>query len=509
MNWNEGYFTGIEYTHGYYRDLSPGIIDFALLNRRLTRPASKPLRYLELGYGQGMSLNIHAAANAGEFWGTDFTPQQTTNALHLARNAGSDVHLLNDSFEELAARTDLPEFDVITMHGIWSWVSPDVRKSILHLLHTKLAPGGALFISYNCQPGWAATFPMARMIDLHARMNADKPAKARVDGALDYLEQLAEAGGRFFLKNPEVREVVKHLRQKDYRYVAHEYIQQHMQIQTFADVAHAMGSVRLSYAASALMLEHVHGLHFTPAGGQILAGISDVILRETTRDYLVNAQFRCDIYTKGAVLLSPFEQRGRIASTYVALTTPPYDVKLEANGGLGTLTLKPEIYNPILELLAAKKAPLTMGAIAQSKDLQGLPADHILEAITVLIGLGALTPARAPEQIAEARDRCKALNRALRARAETTDESMMLASPVTGTGVPVPQIYQFFMTAEESGLSKKEDICAYVHQILRRDDPLRPHDPPLPKDKTLHATLLQDLDGYRKRLPVYRALELC
>jgi hypothetical protein len=45
-----------------------------LLTRGLAAPSSKSLRYPELGFGQGLSLLIHAAATRGEYWGTDFNP---------------------------------------------------------------------------------------------------------------------------------------------------------------------------------------------------------------------------------------------------------------------------------------------------------------------------------------------------------------------------------------------------------------------------------------------------
>src|SRR5690606_30638930 len=120
--------------------LSPAIIDFALLNKRLSRPVRGPVKYLELGFGHGLSLNVHAAGNAGEFWGTDFAAPQVANALHLAHAAGSPARILNDSFERLAARDDLPQFDIIVLHGIWSWVSPEVRAQILSIFDRHLAP---------------------------------------------------------------------------------------------------------------------------------------------------------------------------------------------------------------------------------------------------------------------------------------------------------------------------------------------------------------------------------
>src|SRR5690349_12588894 len=76
MDWTSGYVTEVEYPYGYYKELCPGILRLACLKVGIAPPTAKPLRYLELGYGQGLSINIHAAAVEGEFWGTDFNPTQ-------------------------------------------------------------------------------------------------------------------------------------------------------------------------------------------------------------------------------------------------------------------------------------------------------------------------------------------------------------------------------------------------------------------------------------------------
>jgi SAM-dependent methyltransferase len=139
----------IDYTYGYYRELQAGLMDFALLlawQKPLGKGAdSKPLRYLELGYGQGLSLNIHAAASRGEFWGTDFNPAQAAGAAEMANASGSNLFLLDASFEELAQRDDLPLFDVIALHGIWSWISDLNRQFIVEIIRRHLRPGGVVY----------------------------------------------------------------------------------------------------------------------------------------------------------------------------------------------------------------------------------------------------------------------------------------------------------------------------------------------------------------------------
>lgn len=166
MSWTDGYVDEVGYTCGYYKELSPLTADLALTYQMKAAWLGRPLRYLELGFGQGLSLNMHAATQEGSFWGTDFNPAHAAHARELAAVTGSDVHVFDDSFAELAARPDLPEFDMIAMHGVWSWISDANRAVIVDLIRRKLAPGGIFFISYNVLPGWAATVPLRHLLRL-------------------------------------------------------------------------------------------------------------------------------------------------------------------------------------------------------------------------------------------------------------------------------------------------------------------------------------------------------
>ena len=148
-DWTAGYVTEIEYTYGYYRELCPGLLRLACLSAGIAPPSTKSLNYLELGFGQGLSINIHAAAVDGEFWGTDFNPTQVAHARAIAEAAGSGAKLFEDSFADFAARPDLPEFDIIGLHGIWTWISDENSRVIVDLIRRKLRAGGIVYISYN------------------------------------------------------------------------------------------------------------------------------------------------------------------------------------------------------------------------------------------------------------------------------------------------------------------------------------------------------------------------
>ena len=60
-DWTAGYVADIGYTYGYYTELNPLRVKLAFLNVGLSYPEMGTA--CELGFGQGMSTNLQAAAS--------------------------------------------------------------------------------------------------------------------------------------------------------------------------------------------------------------------------------------------------------------------------------------------------------------------------------------------------------------------------------------------------------------------------------------------------------------
>ena len=132
------------YTWYYHRGQSPIRINYvARLKGVNTKPHTDPFTYLELGCGNGVTANALAASfPRGEFVAADMNPEHIDNAVSLADKGGlSNVRFINKRFEEIY-NEDLPSFDYITLHGVYSWVSADVRREIRDIIDKFLAPGG-------------------------------------------------------------------------------------------------------------------------------------------------------------------------------------------------------------------------------------------------------------------------------------------------------------------------------------------------------------------------------
>ena len=146
-NWTAGYVADVGYTYGYYTELNPLRISLAFLNAGLVPPQMGAA--CELGFGQGVSTNLHAAASVTQWHGTDFNPSQASFAQELGQASGADVALCDEAFDAFCSRDDLPAFDYIGLHGIWSWISDANRAVIVDFIRRKLKVGGVLYISYN------------------------------------------------------------------------------------------------------------------------------------------------------------------------------------------------------------------------------------------------------------------------------------------------------------------------------------------------------------------------
>lgn len=514
MDWTEGYVQEIDYTHGYYRELAPAHLDFACLSRGIsTLLEFRPLRYLELAFGQGMSVNIHAAACPGEFWGFDFNPTHAVNARDLATACGSGAQLFDDSFEEFASREDVPEFDVIVMHGTWSWISAENRHLVVDIVRRKLAPGGVFYMSYNCWPGWATEMPLRHLLVEHAAL-ASPDARGlipKIDAAMDFAQAMIDADARYFRTHPGLKDWLAKMRSLSRNYVAHEYFNRDWHPMPSSEVARTLSAAKLTYAASATLAEHLDGLGLPPKSRDLLAGITHPLLRETVLDYLVNQRFRRDIFVKGPRPLSPAARNERFRSLPLALIQHPDHVPMKLSVAGGEAELHPDVYRPFIEAMAEDGyAPKTLRQLEAHPKCGKMHLNELIQAAQMLVGAGSLHPAQPQPAIDAAARHCEALNDRILDRAALTDNVAALASPVLGAGVFAARQEMLFLRAIKRGIKTPELMAQHAWECLDANGQRL-----VVKDKTLNdprenlERLLTDAKAFETvRLPVLKALKV-
>lgn len=157
------------------------------------RPAPvEHCRVLEMGCaGGGNLLPMAHGLPDSEFLGIDAsavqiaTGQEAIAALGLANLSLRHMDIL-DMDESLG------RFDYIVVHGVYSWVPPEVQDKILAVCKVNLAPQGVAYVSYNTYPGWHM-IDIARGIMLFEARGLDDP-EARAAAGRAGLGLLAELG---------------------------------------------------------------------------------------------------------------------------------------------------------------------------------------------------------------------------------------------------------------------------------------------------------------------------
>ncbi|EIC23772.1 class I SAM-dependent methyltransferase [Thiorhodovibrio frisius] len=508
-DWTAGYVADIGYTHGYYTELNPARQALPFLNAGLAPP--QITHACELGFGQGLSVNLHAAATGVHWSGTDFNPSQAAFAQTLASAAGSDAQLFDDSFAELAARDDLPDFDFIGVHGIWSWISDDNRRVMVDFIRRKLKVGGVLYLSYNTLPGWAAFAPMRHLMTEHAdALGAEgQGIVKRIYGAIAFAEQLLATNPLYSRANPQIRERLETMKAHNRHYLAHEYFNRDWHPMHFATLAEWLAPAKLRHAGSAHLLDAIDAINLTQEQQTLLNQLPDPDFRQSVRDFMVNQQFRRDYWIKGPRRLNALEQAEALRAQRLVLIAHRPDVPLKVTGSLGEANLSEAIYTPILDQLADHQ-PKTIGQLETSLKDQGISFPQLLQATLILTGAGHLAPVQTDAAIAQAKARSDALNRHLMQQARGSSDVQFLASPVTGGGIQVNRFEQLFLLSRSQGQQHPSDWAEATWQLLHsQGQRLLKEGKAIESEEENRAELNKQAEAFAaKRLPMLKALQV-
>ncbi len=450
-NWTEGYVVDIDYTYSFFEELDPAWIIFSLAQKGFAPPSHEKFNYCELGFGQGFGTNLFAALNPqGEFWATDFNPSHTCEAQRLADEAGSkNVHFFDKSFEEFL-NTDTPQFDFIVLHGIYSWISDKNQQIIAEFLQRKLKVGGAVYISYNTLPGWAAASPLQKLMFEYAAQTKE-PTFSQIDKTVGFMDKLKEVNAGFFKVNPmagQQLETILKFKESRSNYLIHEYLNHHWQPLYFFEVSRRLAEAKLTFAASAILSDQFVSQRFSPEQQQLLAEVTVPELRETVRDYLVNRYFRKDIFVRGPRRLKPQERKEILGRFCFTLALPSLeDVKYEVQMSGSTITFQEDIFKPLLTELAEGKK--TIAELLQKREIEEKIGDftNAIDVLTLLIAIGYVKPSLPLENELERQKRTTEFNAAVMERARYGAELQALASPVTGSGIVTNRVEQLFLLA--------------------------------------------------------------
>jgi hypothetical protein len=110
-------------------------------------------RVLEVACSEGVNIaNMAVSAPGSQFVGVDLAQSAIERGAAMVAAAGlKNVELKIADIRDAAALEG--EFDYIIAHGVYSWVSAEVRHALMTTIGKRLSRNGLAFLSYNVFPG--------------------------------------------------------------------------------------------------------------------------------------------------------------------------------------------------------------------------------------------------------------------------------------------------------------------------------------------------------------------
>jgi SAM-dependent methyltransferase len=411
-----GYAADIPYLRDFKPMLAPAWLDHVALIGGLCPPARHSgFAWCDLGCGQGVTAAILAATHpGGVFHGID------AMRLHIdhGRRLAAEAAIPNLRFHAIdfagAIGLDLPEFDYIVAHGVYSWIDAASQEALRRFIERHLRPGGLVYLSYNAMPGWARDLPFHGLVrEFGRKLPGDSAAQVAFTGEL--ARTLAESGVPALAASFIVKELKERPAEYTPAYLVHEFMPAAWQPLYVTEVRAAMATIDLNPVGSATLSENFDWILLTEQARETLATITDANARELVRDYYLDQRFRCDVFARGNRQLSTEDRAERILSSAFALARPRPAIRYRMDTPAGLFDYDSPAIRDLTAVLAAGR-----------RSLVGLPAE--LKTVLTLCTGGDIIPV-------EPRDADVAdLNRILCARVDGPEEIGWLALPC-GTAV--------------------------------------------------------------------------
>ena len=395
--------------------LAPAWLDHVALVVGIEPPARRNgFAWCDLGCGQGVTAAILAATHPrGVFHGIDAMAVHIDHACRLAAAAAIPNLQLHAVDFAAAIDLELPQFDYIVAHGVYTWIGPDAQCAVRRFIDRRLKPGGLVYLSYNAMPGWARDLPFQGLLREFGRtLQGDN--FGRLTAAVQLARTLAGAGVASLAASFIVKELQE--RPEDYApaYLVHEFMPAAWQPLYVTEVRRDMATIGLEPVGSATLSENFDWMVLHEGARQTLEAIKDPDARELVRDYYLDQRFRCDVFARGSRRLGRGERASRLHSSTFALARPVPAIRYTTTTPAGSYAYGSPAARAIIAGLAA-------GQSAGMGDLK---------TFLTLCAAGDIMPTE------PGRASVASLNRALWGRVDGPEEIGWLALPC-GTAVEV------------------------------------------------------------------------
>lgn len=463
--WNGGYVADIAYIEGFYVQQSPARMALACLFGNVAADMPEPddpATYLELGCGCGIGALLTAASNPGwQVTAIDYNPAHIAIGAGLARTARLDnIRFIEADLASLAASAQadaIPQADFVSMHGLWSWVSNDVRAGIVRLLAAKTRPGGIVHLSYNALPAWQGALGMQRLIyetGIRSGGRSDTQAQAGLALARD----LKAVESQYLTESGLARDILDTSVGMSTEYLSHEYMSAHWAPAFHADVVAALAEAKLDWVSSVNPMENFPELMLTPEQREVMNRYQDPLLRELIKDLCLPRQLRHDVFVRGARRIHNEARDAALSDLTVVPIVSPSELQTKIRVPAGMA----EVSDKLKDMMAA-----AMQGPARIGDLMALGGERSNPAELISVLVGSHQAQVATRLNGDQPDSANRLNRIFGSRVRSIVDAKTsggLASWRLGTGLTAPPLLQFMAARLLSG-EREDNVDAWIDAL--------------------------------------------
>jgi SAM-dependent methyltransferase len=455
------------YVDTFFRELSPAWLSYVAALRGLDAcNLDRPFTYIDLGCGLGQSAIVNAGAYPhGDFHACDFNASHIEAGRAYAAAVGiGNVQFHESSFEDLLSR-DLPAFDFVVLHGVYSWIDAGARDAVRQFVQRRLKPGGLLYLSYNCMPGWASEAPLRRLFLELAAAEAGT-LREKAERGLQKLQKLCDAKLSYFNLHPAAQGAVTAYGKQPGEYLVHEFLTDSWQPFYSVDVADEMRQLGLQCVGSATLVDNHDALTMESRVMSSIAGLDTERERQLAADFAMNRYFRRDVFARldGA---ADARHLARVVIGRLEATEPiPHQIRVPR----GVISFQRAFVDELTERMS--RGSVRIDELVES--MRGgaeRGAAEIVRNLTFLVAAGMLTPfaqVRSFDSHATGRQPANAMVRKVIDFAARRGLARAIPSETLGNGVEIEPLQALALEGIMAGVDRPDELSGRLMQELQR-----------------------------------------
>lgn len=454
----DGYNEDLDYTYGYFSDWTLSKLKLGCIQRGVEPPNIK--NACELGFGQGVTINLLGCKSDVNWYGTDFNTNHANYANDLALKSKTNTKIYNMSFDQFTNVKDLPKFDLIVLHGVFAWVSEDNQEIIINFIKKYLNKDGIVYISYNAKPGTDAFKPaqyILNQVKQKLPSSFDTPEK-QMKATIEWMNKFHSTNPSYLKAFASIKSRMEKFKEKDISYLIHEYFNDDWYSFYFSEMAEKLKLCDIKYIGQSRYLNDIPALNYTKEQLEFLKSIPQP-LNEDLKDSMTNRQFRRDLWMNNPKKLSLNSKDKFIKEQKVILSALVQNINLDININGNKATLEKNFYQTVIDLLSDYK-PRTIENI---KTKLNFSDEQIIEIVTILNAKNSLSLVQNNETIKKTTASCIAFNNIVLEDSTKDFKLKYLVSPITSEALPInARIIMLHIKTYYSDIKTQEEQIEFI-----------------------------------------------